>query len=127
MISVPYSVELNDGIMVVGKSLFGEDFYRAVVDQFDQLCKEGEQSGRVMALCLHPFIINQPFRHKYLEKALEYIAGQEGVWLTTSDDIAAHYVKTVTSQKGNPDAGEFERAKRKISGQSKPSMSGSVP
>jgi hypothetical protein len=96
----------------VGKSLPGEEFYRAVVDQFDQLYKEGEQSGRVMALCLHPFIINQPFRHKYLEKALEYITGQEGVWLTTSDDIAAHYVKTVTSQKGNPDAGEFERAKR---------------
>jgi allantoinase len=45
------------------KSLSGEEFYRAVVDQFDQLYKEGH-SGRVMALCLHPFIINQSFRHK---------------------------------------------------------------
>jgi allantoinase len=76
MMSVPYSVELNDGMLFNGKSLSGDDFYRMVVDQFDQLYKEGEQSGRVMALCLHPFIINQPFRHKYLEKALEYVAGE---------------------------------------------------
>jgi peptidoglycan/xylan/chitin deacetylase (PgdA/CDA1 family) len=48
---------------------------------------------RVAALCLHPFIINQPFRQKYLEKALAYIAKHDGVWLTTSDDIAAHYAK----------------------------------
>jgi allantoinase len=61
MISVPYSVELNDVTLFLGKSLSGEDFYRVVVDQFDQLYKEGEQSGRVMALCLHPFIVNQPF------------------------------------------------------------------
>ncbi|MGZ3506275.1 MAG: hypothetical protein ACXWNK_07740 [Vulcanimicrobiaceae bacterium] len=94
MMSVPYSVELNDIMLFVQRSLSGDDFYRTVVDQFDQLYKESEQSGRVMALCLHPFVINQPFRQKYLEKALEYISGHEGVWVTTSDDIAAHYVKS---------------------------------
>jgi len=45
-----------------------------------------------MALALHPFVIGQPFRHNYLAKALEYIASHEGVWLTTSDEIAAHYL-----------------------------------
>jgi peptidoglycan/xylan/chitin deacetylase (PgdA/CDA1 family) len=79
--------------MFVAKSLTGEDFYRIVVDQFDQLYKEGETTGRVMALCLHPFIINQPFRQKYLERALDYIAGHDGVWLTTSDEIASHYAE----------------------------------
>ncbi|MPZ59335.1 MAG: polysaccharide deacetylase family protein [Rhizobiales bacterium] len=93
MMSVPYSIELNDITMFLGKSLSGEGFCQMVVDQFDQLYKEGKDSGRVMALCLHPFIINQPFRQKYLERALEYIAGHDGVWLTTSDDIAAHYAK----------------------------------
>jgi allantoinase len=92
MISVPYSIEINDVSLFVGKSLSGEAFYQIIVDQFDQLYKEGAQSGRVMALCLHPFIINLPFRQKYLEKALAYIAGHDGVWLTTSDEIAAHYI-----------------------------------
>jgi hypothetical protein len=35
--------------------------------------------------------VNQPFRHKYLDQALEYIAGHEGVWLTTTDEIADVY------------------------------------
>lgn len=46
------------------------------------------------SFCLYPFVVGQAFRHKYLEKAPEYIAGHEGVWLTTSDDIAAHYANT---------------------------------
>jgi peptidoglycan/xylan/chitin deacetylase (PgdA/CDA1 family) len=97
MISVPYSIELNDVTLFVGKQLSGEDFYRLVCDQFDQLWEDGATSGRVMALCLHPFIINQPFRHKYLVRALDYIAGHSDVWLTTSDDIAAHYRKAAAS------------------------------
>ena len=91
LISVPYSVELNDIMLFTQHGLSGEAFYQVVVDQFDQLYRDSEQSGRVMALALHPFVINQAFRHKYLEKALAYIAGHEGVWLTTSDEIAAHY------------------------------------
>jgi allantoinase len=91
MISVPYSIELNDVSIFAGKSMPPQAFYQIVVDQFDVLYAEGAQSGRVMALCLHPFIINQPFRHKYLDQALAYITSHEGVWLTTSDDIASWY------------------------------------
>jgi allantoinase len=93
MMSVPYAIELNDITMFVSKGLSGEDFYRAVVDQFDQLFNDGRKSGRVMALGLHPFIISQPFRHKYLDKALNYISKRSGVWLTTSDEIAAYFQK----------------------------------
>ena len=45
-----------------------------------------------MALALHPFVIGQPSRARYLEKALAYIAGHAGVWLTTSDAIAEAYL-----------------------------------
>lgn len=91
MISVPYSVELNDVMMFVAHRVSGEELYRTVVDQFDELYRNSEHSGRVMALALHPFAIGQPFRRKYLAKALEYITSHEGVWVTTSDEIAAHY------------------------------------
>lgn len=91
MLSVPYSVELNDIGLFVAKSLSGDDFYRVVVDQFDQLYEDSAQSGRVMALALHPFVIGQAFRTKYLAKALDYITARGEVWLTTSDEIAAHY------------------------------------
>jgi len=44
-----------------------------------------------MAIAVHPFIVNVPFRHKYFVKALEYIAGQKEVWLTTGGEIAKWY------------------------------------
>jgi peptidoglycan/xylan/chitin deacetylase (PgdA/CDA1 family) len=92
MLSMPYSIEVNDIPLFVGKSLSGEDFYRIVVDQFDTLYAEAESSGRVMSLGLHPFVVGLPFRHPYLKRALEYIMSHDGVWATTSDDIADWYL-----------------------------------
>ena len=91
MISVPYSVELNDLGMFISKGLTGPEAVQMIKDQFDQLYRDSATSGRVMALALHPFVIGQPFRLKYLDQALEYIAQHDGVWLTTSDEIAEHY------------------------------------
>jgi peptidoglycan/xylan/chitin deacetylase (PgdA/CDA1 family) len=93
MISVPYSVELND-LLLFGKGFTGPEFLQAVKDQYEQLRADSGTSGRVMALALHPFVIGQPYRHKYLDQALEFLAAQPDAWLTTSDDIAAHYLAT---------------------------------
>jgi peptidoglycan/xylan/chitin deacetylase (PgdA/CDA1 family) len=90
MLSVPYTVELNDlGLFLRG--LTGPDFLQMVKDQYDVLRADAEHSGRVMALALHPFVIGQPFRAKYLDLALEYLAAQPDIWLTTSDEIADVY------------------------------------
>jgi hypothetical protein len=35
-----------------------------------------------------PVVIGRPFRRKYLDQALEYVADHPGVWLTTSDEMA---------------------------------------
>jgi allantoinase len=53
-----------------------------------------------MVLALHPFVMGQPFRSRYPAKALQYITSHEGVWLTTSDEIAAHYRTTVLMAGG---------------------------
>ncbi|SDY69342.1 Peptidoglycan/xylan/chitin deacetylase, PgdA/CDA1 family [Modestobacter sp. DSM 44400] len=91
MLSVPYSIEMNDVTLFVSKSYTGPEFLQAVRDQLDQLYDDAADSGRVMALCVHPFSVGQPFRHTYLDQALEYVAGHSGVWVTTSDEIAAAY------------------------------------
>ncbi|WP_328582387.1 polysaccharide deacetylase family protein [Streptomyces sp. NBC_00370] len=97
MLSVPYSIEVNDISLFVGKAVSGPDFVRIVKDQFDQLYAESAESGRVMSLVLHPFVIGQPFRHKYLDQALEYVVNHTGVWLTTTDEIAEHYARTAAA------------------------------
>ncbi|MFB6439774.1 hypothetical protein ACFCVY_23800 [Streptomyces sp. NPDC056411] len=87
------SPQLNDIGLFVGKRLSGPDFVQIVKDQLDQLYEDAADGGRVMALALHPFVIGQAFRHRYLDEALAYVAGHPGVWLTTSDEIADHYAR----------------------------------
>ncbi|MGW0179530.1 polysaccharide deacetylase family protein [Nocardia sp. NPDC003345] len=96
LLSVPYSVELNDNTLFLGTGLTGPDFVQIVRDQLDRLYEDSADSGRVMALALHPFVIGQAFRAGYLDRALDHIAGHPGVWLTTSDEIAVHYARTTT-------------------------------
>ena len=93
MFSVPYTVELNDLGLFTMKGLTGPEFLQMFTDHLDQVYADSAESGRVMALALHPFVIGQPSRHKYLDQALEYAANHPGVWLTTSDDIAGHYAR----------------------------------
>jgi allantoinase len=92
MISVPYTVELNDLGLFLGKGTTGPEFVQIVKDQYEQLHAEG--NGRVMALALHPFVTGQAFRAKYLDQALAFLAEQPDLWLTTSDEIAEHYQRT---------------------------------
>ena len=97
LLSVPYSSEVNDipNFLRLGHS--AEVFRQVICDQFDTLYEEGAESGRVMAIALHPFIIAQPFRIKYLDQALHHIRRHKDVWLTTGSEIArwytTHYLK----------------------------------
>ncbi|MGI5335942.1 polysaccharide deacetylase family protein [Streptomyces sp. CA-181903] len=105
MLSVPYSVELNDIGLFVSKGLTGPDFVQVVKDQLDRLHADSADSGRVMTLALHPFVTGQPFRATYVDQALEYVAAHPGVWLTTSDEIADHYARTVGTGSGGGPSG----------------------
>jgi hypothetical protein len=71
---------------------------RYVLDWTNQLHADAEHGGRVMALALHPFVIGQPYRARYLDQALEYLAAQPGIWLAASDEIAEHYLATAGEQ-----------------------------
>jgi peptidoglycan/xylan/chitin deacetylase (PgdA/CDA1 family) len=95
MISVPYSVDINDITLFLGRNLPGEEYTRTVLDALDQLVEDSDPDhGRVLALPIHPFIVNQPSRHRYLARALEEIAARDEVWVTTSDAIAEHFIAT---------------------------------
>ncbi|MDB5598480.1 MAG: polysaccharide deacetylase family protein [Xanthobacteraceae bacterium] len=94
IVSVPYSYELNDMAAVVRSKSTPGEFERMIKDQFDVLYAEGEASGRVMAIALHPFIMGQPHRIAALERALKYICSFAGVWKATGSEIASHYQRS---------------------------------
>ena len=91
LISMPYSIEINDIPTFLDRGLGAEEFYRMVVDQFDVLYEDGAASGRVMAICLHPFLIGHAFRAKYFDKALDHITRRKEVWVTRGGEINDWY------------------------------------
>ena len=91
LLSVPYSIEVNDIPAFIDRGWSAEQFYQTIVDQFDVLYEDGEVNGRIMAIALHPFLIGHGFRSKYLDKAFAYITGHDKVWLATGSQIADWY------------------------------------
>lgn len=89
--SVPYSLEMNDTIAYNVNQVSPRRYGDIIKRQFDQLYREGEHSGTVMCIPLHPYLIGQPYRLAAFEEALQYIASHDKVWLATGREIAAHY------------------------------------
>lgn len=97
VISIPYSVEINDIPAFLDLKQSAETFGRMICDQFDVLYEDGAKSGRVMAICLHPFLIGHPYRSKYFAQALAHITSRQEVWLTTGGEITDWYLQNYLS------------------------------
>jgi len=87
IVSIPYSYETNDSPFLYTRNGTIDQFVAAIKRQFDTLYAEGAQSGRVMAICLHPYLIGVPHRIQGLGDALDYIAGHDKVWFATGEEI----------------------------------------
>ena len=91
MTSIPYSIEINDIPAFLDGKQSGESFGQMIKDQFDVLYEDSATSGRVMSICLHPFLIGHPFRSKYFDDALRHITSRQEVWLATGSEIVDAY------------------------------------
>ena len=93
LISMPYSLEINDIIVYNAYFATPRRYCQMIKDQFDQLYAEGAESGTVMCLPLHAYAVGHPHRIAAFEEALAYITGKEGVWIATAREIAEYYMK----------------------------------
>ncbi|HTH96187.1 MAG TPA: polysaccharide deacetylase family protein [Stellaceae bacterium] len=92
LISVPYTVEINDVVMSAVQCQPSDEIFRRGRDQFDRLYQEGASSPRVMAISIHPYLTGVPHRIKYLEQLYDYILGHEDVVMMTGAEIMDWYV-----------------------------------
>ncbi len=91
MVSVPYTVEMNDIAMMALQNHPSEEWLRRGIDHFDRLYLEGEKSARVMAISVHPYITGVPHRIAYFERLFEYIRQRPGVQFWTGGQILDWY------------------------------------
>jgi len=93
LVSVPYTAELND-VPAFLQHFDTEEFVEMAIAQFDRLWFEGDRSGRVFCLALHPYLFGMPHRVAYLEQIFEHLRSREDVWFTTGGAIAQHFLDT---------------------------------
>ena len=93
IVSVPYSYEINDKPAYDRQGYTAAEFRDMICRQFDVLYEEGAESGRVMAICLHPYLSGVPHRIAALDEALAYICKHPGVWKATGTEIARAYLE----------------------------------
>jgi len=91
LVSVPYTLELNDIPMMVIQHHESGAWGQRCRDQFDRLYAEGAKNPRVMAIAVHPYIHGVPHRIKYFEAVYDYMRAKRGVWFTTGEGIADWY------------------------------------
>jgi peptidoglycan/xylan/chitin deacetylase (PgdA/CDA1 family) len=64
---------------------------------FDGLYADGADTGRMMVLHLHPWIMGQPWRIRHLDEVLGHICARQGVWKATGREIIDWFkVETTT-------------------------------
>ncbi len=93
VVSIPYTVEMNDIAMMVLQNHPSSEWLRRGIDQFDRLYAEGEAGARVMAISVHPYITGVPHRIAYLERLYEHILQRPGVLMWTGEQILDWYTK----------------------------------
>ncbi|MGH8721178.1 MAG: hypothetical protein ACREU4_04305, partial [Burkholderiales bacterium] len=71
-----------------------DQWFAFVKDAFDMLYREGARQPKMMSVGLHMRMIGHPARAAGLERLLEHVMKQDGVWITRRLDIARHWIET---------------------------------
>ena len=91
ILSVPYSIEINDSPALVFRQHSAREFEEMMIDQFDEMLVQSERRALVCTVVLHPFVIGQPFRLRALRRAMAHILRhRDRLWLTTPGEIARY-------------------------------------
>jgi hypothetical protein len=88
---MPYSLEINDVIAYNSYLATPRAYADMIRRQFDTLYEEGAESGTVMCIPLHAYLVGHAHRIGPFEEALRYITSHRDVWVTTAREIAEYY------------------------------------
>ena len=101
LVTLPYTVELNDIPMMLVQHHESDHLYKRAVESFDRLYAESAERAKFMAIAIHPYISGQPFRIGPLERIYDYVNRFDGVVHWNGEQILDWYVKTTNVTFGH--------------------------
>jgi len=93
LVTLPYSLELNDIAMMVVQHHAAGEFVTRTMDYFERVYQEGKERAKIMAIAVHPYISGVPHRIKYFETVLRRLRKQKGVLFWNGEKILDWYQK----------------------------------
>jgi peptidoglycan/xylan/chitin deacetylase (PgdA/CDA1 family) len=93
LVTLPYSLELNDIAMMVVQQHAAGEFVTRTMDYFERVYQEGKERAKIMAIAVHPYISGVPHRIKYFETVLRRLRKQKGVLFWNGEKILDWYQK----------------------------------
>jgi len=91
LVTLPYTVELNDIPMMMVQHHESDHLYKRAVESFNTLYEEGSDRVKIMAIAIHPYISGQPFRIKALRDIYDYVNKFDGVLHWNGEEIYNWY------------------------------------
>ena len=92
LLSVPYTLELNDSPLYAGHMYSSSEIYDRLVDTLSVFERELKTQPRVMTLALHPHLIAVPHRFAYLERMLDILQERGDTIFVVGRQIADWYM-----------------------------------
>lgn len=100
LLSLPYTLELNDSVIYAIERHASPEVYRRLTDTLEVLDWELRQQPRVLTIALHPHLIGVPHRLVYLQRMLDTLLDREDVIFVTGGAIADWFVKADAAAAG---------------------------
>ena len=92
LVSVPYSLDLNDGPLWAGWGMHSSVQYDRVMWTLETFEEELQNNCRVLALPLHPHLVGVPHRMNWFNKILDVLLARSDTMFTTPSEIADWYM-----------------------------------
>lgn len=87
ILSIPNQMEWDDVTALWLRKVPNDRYPDLVNEAAISLAKEG---GRSFVLSLHPWVIGQPHRIRYLKMALQNLTNIDGIWKATAGEVSNH-------------------------------------
>jgi allantoinase len=92
IVSTPYSNEINDFTFITRKNYTTDQFSQALREELDVLYAEGEKTGRMLNVGLHPHVSGRAHRVRAIREFITYAQSLPGIWWATREEIADWYL-----------------------------------
>ena len=98
ILSIPYSVELNDIAIMVTLQQDSDAMLKRTRGAFDQMYRESARNARVLAFGVHPYISGAAHRIRYFDAMLAYMKKRKDVVFWQGEQIYDWYARAVPAK-----------------------------